>query len=110
VVGILEQLGLVTLLDRAALAGYSQAWSRWVDAELKLREYGAVLKSPTKGFPILSPYLVIANKAMEQLRQFLSEFGMSPASRTRIGTDEPPAPAVPRLMADGKKADRFFPD
>jgi P27 family predicted phage terminase small subunit len=110
VVGTLDQLGLVTTLDRAALAGYCQAWSRWVDAEMKLREYGAVLKSPIKGVPLMSPYLTIANRALEQMRQFLSEFGMSPASRTRIRTDEPPAPAVPRLTANGKKADRFFPE
>jgi P27 family predicted phage terminase small subunit len=110
VIVTLDQLGLVTTLDRAALAGYCQAWSRWVDAEMKLREYGAVLKSPTKGVPLLSPYLTIANRALEQMRQFLSEFGMSPASRTRIGTDEPPAPTVPRLTANGKKADRFFPE
>jgi P27 family predicted phage terminase small subunit len=110
VVGTLEQLGLVTMLERAVLTGYCQSWSRWVDAETKLREYGAVLKSPTKGFPLLSPYLLIANKAMEQMRQFLSELGMSPASRTRIGTPEPIAPAVPRLRANGKKADRFFPE
>jgi P27 family predicted phage terminase small subunit len=60
------------------------AWSRWIDAEAKLREFGAVLKSPTKGFPILSPYWTIANTAMKQMRDFLSEFGMSPASRTRV--------------------------
>jgi len=91
-----------------ALAGYCQAWSHWVDAEGKLREFGAVLKSPTKGFPILSPYWTIANNAMRQMLAFLTEFGMTPASRTRIETGEPPV--APRSMTGthGKNASRFF--
>jgi P27 family predicted phage terminase small subunit len=75
---------------------------------VKLREYGAVLKSPTKGVPLLSPYLTIANRAMEQMRQFLSEFGMSPASRSRIETDEGIVP--PRTKAHASPASRFFHD
>jgi phage terminase small subunit len=31
-----------------------------------------------------SPYLAVANKAMEQMRALLAEFGMSPSSRTRV--------------------------
>jgi phage terminase small subunit len=34
-----------------------------------------------------SPYLAVANKSMEQMRQLLTEFGMSPASRTRLSVD-----------------------
>lgn len=48
-----------------------------------LQRHGVVLKAPS-GFPVQSPYLAIANRAMEQLRQLLSEFGMSPASRARV--------------------------
>jgi P27 family predicted phage terminase small subunit len=70
-------------LDRAALAAYCQAYGRWVEAEEKVREFGAVIKAPS-GFPIQSPYLGIANTAMRQMRDFLTEFGMTPASRTRI--------------------------
>ena len=79
----LLQLGLVSDLDRAAFAAYCQAWGRWVEAEEALRNYGVMLKSPN-GFPTQSPYLAVANRAMEQMRSLLSEFGMSPASRTRV--------------------------
>ena len=34
----LHTAGLLTLADRAALAAYCQAWSRWVEAEQKLAE------------------------------------------------------------------------
>ena len=39
--------------------------------------------------PMQSPYLAIANKAMEQMRAMLTEFGMSPSSRTRVHVTPP---------------------
>src|SRR3990172_7941136 len=75
--------GLVTEIDGAALALYCQAWARWVEAEANLVRFGVVIKSPS-GFPIQSPYLAIANKAMDQMAKLLTEFGMSPSSRTRV--------------------------
>lgn len=79
----LYSLGLLTKIDRAALAAYCQCWGRWVEAEEQLKKTGLVVKSPA-GYPILSPYLSIANKAMKQMQMLLSEFGCSPASRSRI--------------------------
>ena len=76
-------LGLVTTIDTGALAMYCQAWGRWLEAEEALRKYGVMVKSPN-GLPMQSPYLAVANKAMEQMRSLLAEFGMSPASRTRV--------------------------
>ena len=85
----LAAYGLLTRIDRAALALYCEAWGRWVEAEEALRKYGVMIKAPS-GFPMQSPYLAIANKAMEQIRALLTEFGMSPSSRTRVHA----APAV----------------
>ena len=79
----LRAMGLLTKVDRAALALYCDAWGRWVDALEALRRYGVMVKSPS-GFPMQSPYLAVANKAMEQMRLLLGEFGMSPSSRTRV--------------------------
>jgi P27 family predicted phage terminase small subunit len=79
----LADCGLLTRIDRAALALYCEAWGRWIEAEKALRTYGVMVKAPS-GFPMQSPYLAIANKAMEQIRALLSEFGMSPSSRTRV--------------------------
>ena len=84
----LAAVGLITRIDRAALAMYCEAWGRWLEAEDALRKYGVMVKSPS-GFPMQSPYLAVANKAMEQMRGLLTEFGMSPASRTRISVQEP---------------------
>jgi P27 family predicted phage terminase small subunit len=79
----LLQLGLVSDLDLAAFAAYCTAFGRWVEAEQALNTHGVLVKSPS-GFPMQSPYLAVANRAMEQMRSLLGEFGMSPASRTRV--------------------------
>lgn len=97
----LLECGLVTEIDTAALALYCQAWSRWVGAEQNLARFGVVIKSPS-GFPIQSPYLAIANKAMEQMTRLLVEFGMPPSSRTRVAIvprSAAPTP-VPRTNHD----------
>lgn len=82
----LVEYGLMTEIDGAALALHCQAWARWIDAERNLVRYGVMVKSPS-GFPMQSPYLAVANKAIEQMRRLLSKFGMSPASRTRISVE-----------------------
>src|SRR5437588_5859950 len=59
--------GLLTRIDRGALALYCEAWGRWVEAEEALRKYGLVVKAPS-GFPVQSPYLAIPNNAILQMR------------------------------------------
>ncbi len=76
--------GLLTAVDRAALAAYCAAYSRWANAEENLQKFGAVIKSPKSGFPIANPYVGIANTSLTLMRQFLTEFGMTPASRSRL--------------------------
>lgn len=85
--------GLLTSVDRAALAAYCSAYARWVDAESKVQQHGLVVKSPS-GFPIQNPYVGIANTALDHMRKFLIEFGMTPASRSRLQiTVTPETPA-----------------
>jgi P27 family predicted phage terminase small subunit len=86
----LFSLGLLTRIDKAALAGYCQAWADWVEAMHELKR-GKVLRAKT-GYPILSPWWSIANKANEQMRAYLTEFGLTPASRSRIDLKGPGKP------------------
>ena len=71
------------MLDRAALALYCQAWSRWVRASGEIEENGEVLKSKD-GNPVQSPWVSLRNGAARDMHKFLAEFGMSPSSRTRV--------------------------
>ncbi len=83
----LEECGLLTSVDRAGLAAYCAAYSRWSEAEKRIQEFGLVIKSPKSGFPIPNPYVGIANSSLNQMRKYLVEFGMTPASRSRIHVD-----------------------
>ena len=90
----LAACGLMTEIDGAALALYCQAWARWVDAEEKLSKFGVVISAPS-GFLVQSPFLAIANKAMDQMTRLLTEFGMSPSSRVRVAAMKPARASVP---------------
>jgi len=95
-------LGLITKLDRACLAGYCSAYSTWVKASEELEKYGLIFKSPT-GFPMQSPYLSIRNTALDQMRAFLIEFGMSPSSRSRVKTSNPKQRNLFEEFLDGEE-------
>ena len=79
----LSVLGVVTQIDRAALAAYCQVWARWAKAEDRLNQEGEFVQTK-KGNEIQNPYLAIANKCLKQMREYLVEFGMTPSSRSRI--------------------------
>ena len=83
-VKVLAEMGVLTKADRAALAGYCVAYSRWVEAEALVKRYGMIVKSPEKGFPMKSPYLTVADQALESRRKLMVEFGMTPSSRSRL--------------------------
>jgi P27 family predicted phage terminase small subunit len=80
----LQMMGLLSTADRAALAAYCTAWARWVEAEAMVKKLGTIVKSPDKGFPMKSPYLSIADQALETMRKLMVEFGLTPSSRSRI--------------------------
>ena len=80
---LLLQAGLMDELDTTALATYCQAYSRWLAAEEQIKKDGMIVVA-TNGFPVQSPYLSIANKAIQQMAKIMSEFGMTPASRSRL--------------------------
>jgi P27 family predicted phage terminase small subunit len=84
IVAELAMIGLITRPDRAALAAYCVAYSRWVTAEQKIAELGTLLMRTAAGSVAQSPYLTISNRAMELMHKFLTEFGMTPVSRTRL--------------------------
>lgn len=91
----LAKLNLVTHLDRGALAAYCGAYALWAEAMEQVQKFGTMVKSPT-GYPIQSPYLAIANRQAEIMLRVASEFGFTPASRSRIST--PPSDELPLLQ------------
>lgn len=100
----LEKLGLLTKIDMAAFAAYCQAYSRWVEAESMIRKHGMLVKTPN-GYPVISPFLTIINKSLDQMKAFLTEFGMTAASRSRINVSggEKSEDTFEEFLSRGKK-------
>ena len=83
--GELGKLKILTALDRAALAAYCGAYALCAEATEAIQKFGTMVKSPT-GYPVQSPYVSIANRQAEIMMRIASEFGFTPASRSRIST------------------------
>jgi P27 family predicted phage terminase small subunit len=84
-VGELAALKLLTNFDRVALAAYCGAYALWAEATEAIQKYGVMINSPF-GYPVQSPYVSVANRQAEIMMRIASEFGFTPASRSRIST------------------------
>lgn len=101
----LEKYGLISQLDRTALALYCQEWAllHYADSQVKrgmdlaakkraeaeskgeIYEGGdGLVEVTSNGNMIYSPYWVIANKSRRTLDKMLTNFGLSPAARGRV--------------------------
>ena len=85
---VLHGMGVLTVVDRAALAAYCQSWARWVEAEERLRDSPVLLKTPS-GYVQQNPWLSIANKQLELMGRYMVELGLTPASRSRVNVLAP---------------------
>ncbi len=79
----LERIGILTEIDDLALTGLCQSWAEYLEATEQVRKTGMLVKAPS-GYPILNPYVVLANQALKRVKAFLTEFGMTPSSRSRV--------------------------
>jgi P27 family predicted phage terminase small subunit len=125
----LQRYGLVSRIDRAALALYCQAWARWVWAERELQRASKIAEErraaaeatgkvwdggdgytyPTKnGHLAYSPHWVIANKAMEQVDRYLASFGMSPSARGRVNPSNLLQRSLPGMGDDDEQRPAGF--
>lgn len=84
---MLQDAKIVTNADVQALEALCIVYARWREANAQLEKTGLLVKTPN-GYPAQSPYLAIANKAFDQMKAMLTEFGMTPSSRTRVRTTE----------------------
>jgi P27 family predicted phage terminase small subunit len=93
VAGELDRYGMISAVDRGALAMLCTCWARYVAAEEMIEKaaeqapgsYGMFVKTPNN-FAVQSPWLAVSNKAMEQYKVFCAEFGLTPSARSRLPT------------------------
>lgn len=79
----LEYMGVLGFVDSSALAGYCQSFARWLQAEAEVELKGLTIKGSHGGI-VANPAITIAREALRDMKVFIVEFGMTPASRTRI--------------------------
>lgn len=88
----LHRLGLLTMIDVAALAAYCQAYGRWLTAERAIAAMaerdqltGGLMIKTTKGNAIQNPLVGTSNTASRDMVKYAAEFGLTPSARARIG-------------------------
>lgn len=100
---ILRDMKVLTAADAKALAGYCHNFARWMEAEEEVKRLGIIIEEPIMGGPAddrevvgykykNNPALRTSMDAQRQMKSFLVEFGMTPASRTRIRIEKPAEP------------------
>lgn len=80
----LESMGLLSKTDSTALELYAGAYSRYRQAEAKVRDGLGVMLGKDTDFPMITAYQTIMNQSLEVCRKLLIEFGLTPAARSRI--------------------------
>jgi P27 family predicted phage terminase small subunit len=113
----LFDMGVLTIVDRAALAAYCQCYGRWVEAEEKMAETPAMIRTPS-GYVQQSPWMSVANKQLELMGRYMAELGITPASRSRVAallpTGSDPVGKVEVVLvwqdAEGNTNERPIPD
>ena len=98
----LRMMGILTPVDRAALAGYCYAYDIWMLASKDVQEFGVMIKDPVMGrkgtpeeFEVIAyitkknPAVAVANEALKTMKSYLVEFGMTPSSRSKLHVEKP---------------------
>jgi len=82
----LRRLGLLTIVDRTALAAYCQSWADYKEAIKFLKENGKTYSVRGEGGRkyLAYPQVTMADRALKQIRAFCTEFGLTPSSRARM--------------------------
>jgi len=104
----LHDMGVLTIADRAALAAYCQAYGRWVEAEEKMKATPPMVRTPS-GYVQQSPWMSVANKQLELMGRYMTELGLTPASRSRIiadhGIGNEPIVVIRQIVGPGEQVE-----
>ena len=76
-------IGLLTEIDTQAFAVYCQSYAELIEAEDELLKLGKT-QATKDGFMRKSPWLSVRDEAHKRMMQIGGQFGLTPASRTRI--------------------------
>lgn len=96
----LIKLGLLAKVDVPALVALSVAWGRWVEAERELQVRGPVITTAT-GAEQVNPWQTVSTRALDRFCNLLSQFGGTPAARTKVELQNKEPPVDFRALLTG---------
>lgn len=92
---ILSGSGILTEADIEALYSYCRLYSTVIMCQRNIKRYRLFRRNKKTGELKVNPAVNVRDKAMQQMRQFMIEFGMTPASRTKLSVEPPASEADP---------------
>lgn len=92
IIPLLEQMGVLFTCDGKALAAYCSCYAQWMQAEKEITRYGITIKTVhlhEDGDVLfldykINPAVRVRSDALRQMKSFLIEFGLTPASRSKL--------------------------
>lgn len=80
----LARMRVISEVDADALAIYAVNFCEMITANDRIKEMGLIVRAPKTNVPMHNPFLSIRNNAQKVCMGILTEFGMTPSSRTRV--------------------------
>lgn len=93
----LEKLQLYTVVDWVAMAMLCETYALYIDQVKEINRQGTTFVTET-GYEGIRPCVSIARKALKDLESLLCEFGLTPASRSRIKVGLPSSSDFEELL------------
>lgn len=83
----IERTGILSIVDGRALALYCESYSRMVAARKEIESIGVITATDSE-FVRVNPAVGVAERASAHMLRCLSEFGLTPAARSRVKTNQ----------------------
>ncbi|MBS2549641.1 phage terminase small subunit P27 family [Catenulispora sp. NL8] len=93
----LARMGVTTLIDRAALVVYCNAWGAYVEAVAALNDKGPLVPG-REGSVVKNPAAQIVKDQAELMLKYGGRLGLNPSDRARLSV-EPEYDAATDIMA-----------
>lgn len=88
VVGILDRMGVLTEADALMVELLCEARSDWLSARDEIIAAGGETYTTDAGLIKAHPAVAMRNDAARRMQSLLSEFGMSPSSRSKVSAKD----------------------
>ncbi|GLQ31654.1 phage terminase small subunit P27 family [Litoribrevibacter albus] len=89
---LLENMGVLTIADGVALELMCDAYAEWRDCRKVVEKEGRTYQTTSMAGELVykaRPEVAMASDAWKRLKAMMGEFGLTPASRTKLQTNKP---------------------